>query len=68
MIEEDIVEEHNGVYDGNWHIVTPEGFDLPEELEYLKGGYVEQPFIKISKMSLNSAVFAFCEWINMQKS
>ena len=47
MIAEDIVEEHNGVYDGKWHIVSPEGFDLPEGLEYLKGGYVEQPLIKI---------------------
>ncbi len=68
MIAEDIVEEHNGVYDGKWHIVSPEGFDLPEGLEYLKGGYVEQPLIKISKMSLSNALSTFCEWINRQKS
>ena len=68
IIGEDIVEEHNGVYDGKWHIVSPEGFDLPEGLEYLKGGYVEQPLIKISKMSLSNALSTFCEWINRQKS
>ena len=37
VIEEDVVEEHNGVYGDKWHIVSPEGFDLPEGLEYLKG-------------------------------
>ena len=36
IIEEDIVEEHNGVYGSKWHIVSTEGFDLPEGLEYLK--------------------------------
>ena len=30
MIDEDVVEEHNGVYGGKWHIVSHEGFDLPE--------------------------------------
>ena len=36
MNEKDIIEEHNGVYNGKWHIVSPEGFDLKEGLEYLK--------------------------------
>ena len=36
MMTEDVVEEHNGVYGGKWHIFSPEGFDLPEGLEYLK--------------------------------
>jgi len=34
--EEDIFEEYNGVYGGKWHIVSPEGFDLPEGQDYLK--------------------------------
>lgn len=36
MIAEDVIEENNGDYGGKWHIVSPEGFDLPEGLEYLK--------------------------------
>ena len=36
MIGEDAMEEHNGVYSGKWHIVSPKGFDLPEGLEYLR--------------------------------
>ena len=36
---EDGIEEHNGVYDGKWHIISPEGFDLPEGLEYLKNSW-----------------------------
>ena len=36
MVTEDVIEEHNGVCGGKWHIVCPEGFDLPEGLEYLK--------------------------------
>lgn len=39
MIAEDVIEEHNGVYGGKWHIVSPEGFDLPEGLEYLKNSW-----------------------------
>ena len=39
MVTEDVVEEHNGVYGGKWHIVSPEGFDLPEGLEYLKNSW-----------------------------
>ena len=39
MIVEDIIEERNGVYDSKWHIVSSEGFDLPEGLEYLKRGW-----------------------------
>ena len=36
MITDEVAEEHNGVYGGKWHIVSPEGFDLPEGLDYLK--------------------------------
>jgi hypothetical protein len=36
MVAEDVVEEHNGLYGGKWHIISHEGFDLPEGLEYLK--------------------------------
>ena len=36
MTEEDVIEEHNGIYGGIWHIVSPEGFNIPEGLEYLK--------------------------------
>ena len=36
MLIEDVIEEHNGVYGGKWHIVSIEGFDLPEGLEYLR--------------------------------
>ena len=39
MVTEDVVEEHNGVYGGKWHIVSPEGFDLPEGVEYLKNSW-----------------------------
>ena len=39
MIAEDVVEEHNGVYGGKWHIVSLEGFELPEGLEYLKNSW-----------------------------
>ena len=39
MIEEDVIEEHNGVYGGKWHIVSTEGFELPEGLEYLKNSW-----------------------------
>ena len=34
MIAEDVVVEYNGVYNGKWHIISPQGFDLPEGLEY----------------------------------
>lgn len=39
MIAEDVIEEQNGVYGGKWHIVSPEGFYLPEGLEYLKNSW-----------------------------
>ena len=39
MTAEDIIEEHNGIYDGKWHIISPEGFDLPEGMEYLKNSW-----------------------------
>ena len=35
----EVVEEHNGVYGDKWHIVSPEGFDLPEGLAYLKNSW-----------------------------
>ena len=33
MNEEDIIEEHNGVYNGKWNTVSPEGFYLKEGLD-----------------------------------
>ncbi len=42
MISVDFVEEHNGVYCGKWHIVSPEGFDIPEGLEYLKSSWEKE--------------------------
>lgn len=39
MVTEDIIEEHNGVYCGKWHIVSLEGFALPEGVEYLKNSW-----------------------------
>jgi hypothetical protein len=39
MIAAEVLEEYNGVYSGKWHIVSPEGFDLPEGLEYLKNSW-----------------------------
>ena len=33
-------------------------------MEYLKS--VEEPFINISKMSLNDALSSFCKWMNRQ--
>lgn len=39
MITNDVIKDHNGVYGGKWNIVTNEGFDLPEGLEYLKNSW-----------------------------
>ena len=39
IVTEDVIEEHNGVYGGKWHIVSLEGFDLPEGLDYLKNSW-----------------------------
>ena len=39
IVIEDVVEEHNGVYGDKWHIISPEGFDLPEGLDYLKNSW-----------------------------
>ena len=54
MIAEDVVEEHNGIYGGKWNIVSPEGFDLPEGLEYVKDMCMKcspkDPSIKCSNM------------------
>lgn len=64
IVTEDVVEEHNGVYGGKWHIVSAEGFDLPEGLEYLKkadksilGGvlWTYVPIIRISNLLLDEA-------------
>lgn len=38
-MEDAVITEHNGVYGGKWHIVSPEGFNLPEGLEYLKNSW-----------------------------
>ena len=35
----DVVEERNGVYGGKWHIVSTEGFDIPEGQDYLKNSW-----------------------------
>ena len=59
LIEEDVVEEHNGVYGEKWHIVSLEGFDLPEGLEYVDE-YIRQKFegksfkkiIKLTKLDI----------------
>lgn len=45
MVTEDVIAEHNGVYGGKWHIVSLEGFDLPEGLEYLRNSWEERAFI-----------------------
>ena len=37
--EEDVVEEHNGVYGGKWHIISPEGFKQSAGLDYLKNSW-----------------------------
>ena len=42
MISEDVAEEHNGVYSGKWHIISPEGFNLPEGLDYLKNSWEKE--------------------------
>ena len=69
MIVEDIIEERNGVYDSKWHIVSSEGFDLPEGLEYLKRGWghdqkgitcIYIPFIKVSCIPLDVALLKVC--------
>ena len=39
MITDDVIKDHNGVYGGKWNIVTNEGFDLPEGMEYLKNSW-----------------------------
>ena len=39
IVSEEVIKEHNGVYDDKWHIVSPEGFDLPEGLIYLKNSW-----------------------------
>ena len=56
MVDEDVVEEHNGVYGAKWHIVSPEGFDLPEGLEYLKDAQNEEITVHGSKMEVDEFV------------
>jgi len=56
MIAEDVVEEHNGVYNGKWHIVSPQGFDLPEGLEYLKDAQNDEITVRGSGMGLDKFV------------
>ena len=64
-VKEDVVEEHNGVYGGKWHIVSPEGFELSEGLEYLKnswegdkdfGNYRYLPTLRVSGLPLDMAI------------
>ena len=59
MVSEDIIEEHNGVYGGKWHIVSPKGFDLPEGLEYMKNVKLCGDII-VSCMYLHEITEAFC--------
>lgn len=59
IVAEDVIEEHNGVYGGKWHIISLEGFDLPEGLDYLRnsweGMYGEKRFQKyIATMQINN--------------
>ena len=56
MVDEDVVEEHNGVYGAIWHIVSQEGFDLPEGLEYLKDAQNEEITVHGSKMEVDEFV------------
>ena len=56
MIAENVVEEHNGVYNGKWHIVSPQGFDLPEGLEYLKDAQNDEITVRGSGMGLDEFV------------
>ena len=49
MSSEDDVEEYNWVYGDKGHIVSPEGFDLPKGLEYLRNsleGSIEEETFK----------------------
>ena len=64
MSADDAIEERNGVYGGKWHIISPEGFDIPEGLEYLKnadkkilGGVLWNyvPIIQIKDLVLDEA-------------
>ena len=41
MILDAALPEHNGVYNGKWHITSLEGFNLKEGIEYLKKGWKE---------------------------
>ncbi len=74
MVKEDVVEEHNGVYGGKWYIVSPEGFDLQEGLEYLKGGWshdkkgttcIYTPVIKVSCIPLYVALSKVCNTLEI---
>ena len=80
IIEKDAIEEHNGVYGGKWHIISLEGFDLPEGLEYMKksweGSWDDQGIvennkthkyiasIKISNVPLMKAIDDICHVLN----
>ena len=58
-ISDEVVQEHNRVYDNKWNIISPEGLDLPEGLEYLKNTEHFHNII-ISYMSLDDATSALC--------
>ena len=53
---EDEINEYNGVYNGKWHIISPEGFDLPEGKEYIKNKIDEEIVIIGNKIDLDEFV------------
>ena len=65
MIDEDLIKEHNGVYDGIWHITSFDGFNLPEGFEYLNnswegndiyGHYRYLPKLSVKNLPLEKAI------------
>ena len=77
MFAEEVVEKHNCVYRGKWHIVSPEGFYLPEWLEYLKIN-ADHPSLQaikngkietiISITNLKGAVESICRVLEKEKA
>ena len=53
---EDEINEYNGVYNGKWHIISPEGFDFPEGKEYIKKKIDEEAVIRGNKIDLDEFV------------
>ena len=61
----DIIEGHNGVYGGKWHIFSEEGFFPPEGEEYLHnswegnddfGDYIYIPTLEIKNFPMDKAI------------